>query len=202
VPRRDLVGRVATLLRRRREAAAAGQRSLEVLQATHAGLRSGLPLAPSLRIALERTPAVSSDVFARALRAFELNAPLDEALRSAARATTDRRVTLALDALALVAAEQLPATHAAAVLGSVADRLAFDARLAEEIRARTSGLRAQIVLLALLVPGLALYLFATLPGLATTLASPLGMFVLVPAALLFEAVGIVASRAIVRGVAQ
>ena len=185
-------------LRERRESVAAGGRALDVLQATHAALRSGLPLAPALRVALERAPLAVLDPFQQALRAFELNDALDQALREAARAATDHRVVLALEALALVAAEQLPASRAAAVIASVSDRLAFDARLADEIRARTSGVRAQIVLLALLVPALALYLVVTLPGLAMTLTSPLGMFVLMPAALVFETAGIVASRAITR----
>jgi Flp pilus assembly protein TadB len=189
-------------LRTRRDAAAVASRSLDVLHGTHAALRSGLPLAPALRIALERAPLAAVDPFQRALRAFELNAPLDRALRDAAREATDRRVALALEALALVAAEQLPASRAAAVVASVGDRLAFDARLADEIRARTSGVRAQIVLLALLVPALALYLVVTLPGLGATLTSPLGLFVLIPSAIAFETAGIVASRAIARGLAQ
>jgi len=183
-------------IREHREAASAGARALDVLQATHAALRSGLPLAHALRVALERAPLGTVDPFERALRAFELNAPLDGALRDAAHETTDRRVALALEALALVAAEQLPASRAAAVVASVSDRLAFDARLADEIHARTSGVRAQIVLLALLVPALALYLVVTLPGLAATLISPLGTFVLIPSAIVFETAGIVASRAI------
>jgi Flp pilus assembly protein TadB len=183
-------------IREHREAASAAARALDVLQGTHAALRSGLPLAPALRAALERAPLGTADPFERALRAFELNAPLDGALRDAAHEATDRRVALALEALALVAAEQLPASRAAAVVASVSDRLAFDARLADEVRARTSGVRAQIVLLALLVPALALYLVMTLPGLAATLTSPLGMFVLIPSAIVFETAGIVASRAI------
>jgi Flp pilus assembly protein TadB len=75
--------------------------------------------------------------------------------------------------------------------------LSFEERLLAEVRARTSGMRAQIVLLALLVPALALYLVATMPGLAATLATPLGMHVLLPAAFLFEIAGILTSRAIV-----
>jgi Flp pilus assembly protein TadB len=195
--RRDLLGRAVAAVRSGR-AAAVGLRPLEVLQATHAALRSGLPLAPALRVALERAPVVTDDPFQRALRAFELNAPLDEALRDAARGAVDHRVVLALEALALVAAEQLPASRAAAVIASVGDRLAFDARLSDEVQARTSGVRAQIVLLALVVPALALYLVVTLPGLGATLTSRLGMFVLIPCAMAFETVGILASRAIAR----
>jgi Flp pilus assembly protein TadB len=190
---------IALRWRVREDETAAAALSLEVLQSTQAALRSGLPLAPALRLAIERSAPLVRDPFERALRAFDLNSTFDEALRAVARDARDRRVALALEALALVAAEQLPAARAAAVIGSVLDRLTFEARLLEEMRARTSGLRAQIVLLALLVPALSLYLVATMPGLAETLATPLGSRVLVPAALAFEIVGIVASRAIVRG---
>jgi Flp pilus assembly protein TadB len=193
---------VIARIRRSREAASCGSRSLDVLQATHAALRSGLPLSAALRVALERESVVAADPFHRALRAFELNAPLERALRDAATETSDRRVILALEALALVAAEQLSASRAAAVIASVGDRLAFDARLADEIRARTSGVRAQIVLLAILVPALALYLVVTLPGLAATLTSRLGLFVLIPGALIFEIMGVVASRAIARDLSR
>lgn len=181
-----------------RERAAA--RSLDILRSTHAALRAGMPLATALRLALEQTDRLAGDPYQRALEAFELNAPFDEALLRSARAAHDPRVAVALEAFALLAAEQLPAARAATVIASVADRLTFEERLAEEVRARTGGMRAQITLLALLVPALALYLVASMPGLAATLATPLGTHVLVPAALAFEVAGLLASRAIVRGV--
>lgn len=180
----------------------AAARSLDVLQATHAALRSGLPLAPALRLAIERTDELAGDPFLRALGSFDLNVPLDDALRGVARSVRDRRVSVALEALAMLAAEQLPASRAASVVASVVDRLTFERRLAEEVRARSGGARAQIVLLALLVPALALYLVVSMPGLRSTLATPLGTQVLVPAAVLFEVAGIVASRAVIRGVAR
>jgi Flp pilus assembly protein TadB len=187
--------------RRRRDRARAAAGATVVLQGTHAALRSGLPIALALRASLESVDRDVREPFDRALRAFDLNAPLGDVLRAAAAEARDRRLTLALEALALVASEQLPATRAAAIVASVADRLAFEERLLTEIRARSSGLRGQIVLLALLVPTLALYLVLTLPGLAATLATPLGAHVLVPMAILLELSGIIASRAIVRGVA-
>lgn len=186
--------------RERRSGSLAAARSLGVLVATQAALRAGLPLSSALRLALEGAAPLAREPFERALRAFELNAPFDDALRNAAGQARDRRIGLALSALALVADEQLPSTRAAAVVGSVADRLAFEARLAEEVQARTSGARAQIVLLALLVPALAAYLVLTLPGLAATLGSPLGTRVLVPAAVVLELAGVFASRRIVRGI--
>lgn len=179
--------------------AVAATHSLDVLRASSAALRSGLPLAQALRLAIERGDRLAREPFERALASFDLHARLDEALLGARLDVADRRVSFALEALALVAAEQLPTARAAALIASAADRLAFEQRLADEVRARTSGVRAQIVLLALLVPALAGYLVLTLPGLAATLATPLGSYVLLPAAALLEIAGIVASRRIVRG---
>ena len=183
----------------RRHRARSSRDMLDALQATHPALRSGLPLPLALRNAVDGASAGAQELLSGALRAFDLNIPLDDALRSAA-ADADRRVSLALDALALLAAEQLAASRAAAVLGSVCDRLAFEERLVAEVAARTGGLRAQIVLLAVLVPAIAAYLVMTVPGVGPTLTSALGTHVLIPAAVLFEAVGIVASRAILRSV--
>ncbi|MEK7864084.1 MAG: hypothetical protein AAB295_12600 [Chloroflexota bacterium] len=178
----------------------AAARAIDILQGTQAALRSGLPLVGAVRLAIEGAEPLARDPFERALRSFDLNLPLDQALRDASREAGDRSLSLALEALALVAHEQLPAARASTVVASVADRLAFERRLLQEIRARTSGGRAQIVLLALLVPALAAYLVATMPGLAAPLASPRGVFVLVPAAAGVEIVGVLASRHIIRSV--
>lgn len=176
----------------------ASMTALGVLRSTHAGLRSGLPLVPALRAALMATDADARGPFEEVLRSFELNTPLADAVASVRARHHDARLAMALEALRLVAAEQLPSARSAAVIASVAERLAFLERTQEEIAARTSGLRAQVVALALLVPALALYLGITMPGLGATLASPLGVHVLVPAAFVFEVAGIVASRAAIR----
>jgi len=170
-----------------------------ILQTTHAGLRSGQTLVAALRSALEPHPALVRAPFDEALRAFELNTGLEDALVSARVRAADRRHAIALDALALAAAEDLPAVRAAALIGSVAERLSFESALRSEIDARSSGARTQIVILALVVPLFALYLAVTMPGLAATLASPIGARALVPAAIALEIAGIVASRAIVGG---
>jgi Flp pilus assembly protein TadB len=182
----------------RRSEARAARCALPLLQSVHAALRSGLPLPLALRSAVADVDAVARGPFEAALRAFDLGTHLDASLRAAAKSARHRRVGLALEALSLVADEQLAASRSAAVIASVADRLAFEERLVDEVRARTAGIRTQILLLAMLVPGLALYLAFTLPGLATTLQSPLGLRVLLPGALVFEAAGLVASRHIVR----
>ena len=186
--------------RRRSRSRAVGARSLDVLRATQAALRAGIPLPSALRLAISGMPPLADDPFVQALRAFELSASIHASLRELARRANDRRTALALDALAVAGAEQLPATRCAAIIGSVADRLSFEERQREEIAARTGGLRGQIVLLALIVPLLSLYLVLTLPGLGDTLISPIGRFVLVPFATVFEVGGILVSRAIVKSV--
>jgi Flp pilus assembly protein TadB len=180
--------------RRRNERARA---TVALLQMTLASLRSGASLTEALRFATKPGQEIEPGLFGAALRAFDLGAPLDVALREARVRARDHRVVLGLDALAMCVAEQLPASRCATLIASAVDRLVFEQRIADDVRARTSGLRAQIVLLAALVPGLALYLALTLPGLAETLSMPLGRFVLIPVAAILETAGIIASRRVV-----
>jgi len=181
-----------TLAARRRDERA--RQTVALLQMTLAGLRSGAGLTEALRIASTSGPEVDFWPFAAALRAFDLGAPLEAALREARGRTRDHRLIVGLDALSLCVAEQLPATRCVTLIASTIDRLLLEQRTADDIRARTSGLRVQIVLLAALVPGLALYLGLTVPGMAETFATPLGRFVLLPLAVTLEAIGILASR--------
>lgn len=178
--------------RRRDERA---RETVALLQMTVAGLRSGASLTEALRLAAGSESAFGP--FAGAVRAFDLGAPLDEALRGARAQARDHRVILGLDALSLCVSEQLPGSRCAVLIASAVDRLVFEQRMADDVRARTSGLRVQILLLAALVPGLALYLAVTVPGMAETLTMPLGRFVLLPLAALLETAGIVASRRLV-----
>jgi Flp pilus assembly protein TadB len=173
-----------------------------LLRATEAALRSGASLPESLRRACA---AATEDPLARrpfvdALRAFDLGAPLDEALRDAAHCATDPAPRIALETLAMGIASRLPYDRAGLLVASVAERLAFEDRLDEEIRARTAGLRSQVLLLALVVPGIAAYLAFTVPSLAATLGQPIGRFVLIPGALALEVIGVIASRRAVDGV--
>ncbi len=184
-------------IRRRNERA---RQTVTVLQMTLAGLRSGASLTEALRLAASADRAAISAPFAAAVRAFDLGAPLDVALRDARSGARDDRVILGLDALALCVAERLPASRCVTLIASAVDRLLFQQRTSDDVRARTSGLRVQIVLLAALVPGLGLYLAVTVPGLAETFATPLGRFVLLPLAAVLETAGIVASRHVVSDV--
>jgi Flp pilus assembly protein TadB len=177
-----------------------GRETLDLLQMTLAGLRSGSSLPEALRLAAFSGAEPTSGPFAGAVRAFDLGEALDVALRDARGRARDRRAVVGLDALSLCVAEQLPASRCAMLIASAVDRLLFEQRMQDDVRARTSGLRVQIVLLAALVPGLALYLAITLPGMAETLTSPLGRFVLLPLAALLEVAGIAASRRVVSDV--
>lgn len=174
-----------------------------LLVGTHAGLRSGLALPEALRRALHScSDPLARRPFEDAIRHFDLGDPLDAALRVAAGSSRDRRATDALHTLALGVAERLPVERAAALLEAVAQRATHEVTLDAEIRARSAGVRSQMYLLAALVPALALYLIATMPGLAATLSGPLGRTVLIPGAVTLELVGILASRRIVRSVAR
>lgn len=184
---------------RRRDARA--RETVSVLSMTLAGLRSGSSLTEALRLAAGSGPESEFGPFAGAVRAFDLGAPLDLALREARTRTSDPRVSLGLDALSLCVAEQLSGSRSATLIESAVNRLVFEQQIADDVRARTSGLRVQVVLLAALVPGLALYLAFTVPGLAETFTTPLGRFVLLPLAGVLELVGIVASRRLVADIA-
>jgi Flp pilus assembly protein TadB len=187
-----------TLAARRRDQRA--RETVPLLQMTLAGLRSGASLTEALRLAAGSGPEPASGPFAGAVRAFDLGAALDLALREARARARDKRVILGLDALSLCVAEQLSGSRCAMLIASAVDRLVFEQQIADDVRARTSGLRVQIVLLAALVPGLALYLAATVPGMAETFTTPLGRAVLLPVAALLELAGIVASRRLVSGI--
>lgn len=187
-----------TVAARKREQRA--RQTVALLQMTLAGLRSGAGLTEALRLAVASEPEVALGPFAASLRSFDLGAPLDVALRGARAQIRDRRLIVGLDALSLCVAEQLPASRCATLVASTIDRLLFEQRIADDVRARTSGLRVQIILLATLVPGLALYLALTVPGMSETLSTPLGRFVLIPLAGILEVIGILASRRVADGI--
>ena len=166
----------------------------------HALLSSGIALPEALR----RAAAGCEDRVARrpfelAIERFDLGDALDDAIRAAAAGVRDRRLAATFHTLALGVTERLPIERAAALVEAMAERAVHDERLDAEIRARTAGVRVQSYLLAAIVPCLALYLVATMPGLGATLSTTLGRTVLVPLAAALEVGGIAVSRRIVRG---
>ena len=199
------VGALAPSIVVRARAAAARRRAglatTRLLRSTEAALRSGASLPEALRRGCDAIAAdrLAARPFAEALRAFDLGAPLDHALDMAAR-TTDTRSRVALETVAMGIASRLSYERAGILVGAVADRLAFEERLDEEVRARTAGVRSQILLLAMVVPAIAVYLALTVPSLAATLGQPIGRFVLIPVAVVLELIGVIASRRAVDGV--
>jgi Flp pilus assembly protein TadB len=174
-----------------------------LLVTAHALLRSGIALPEALR----RAAAACEDPIARrpfdlAIGRFDLGAALDDAMRSAVVSLTDRRLVETFHTLALGVTERLPIERAASLLEAMAERAVHDERLEEEIRAKTAGLRVETYLLAGIVPAIALYLVATMPGLGATLSTTLGRTVLIPVAIILEATGVLVSRRVVRGVAR
>ena len=172
-----------------------------LLLATYSSLRSGLSLPEALRRAVAGCDdAIARRPFAGALARFDLGDPLDAALEVGASESGDTRVSEAMQTLALGVSERMPVDRAAALLNAVADVVRYDDDVANEVRARSAGIRVQLYLLAAVVPILAVYLLATMPGLAATLGGTLGRTVLVPGAVFLEVTGIVVSRRIIRSV--
>jgi len=201
-----IFGLMPSVLARARAGAARerARRSLvPLLATTHSSLRSGLALPEALRRAVGACDhPITRRPFEEALTRFELGDPLDVALGAGALRAGDRRVSDAMRTLALGVSERMPIDRAASLLNAVAELARHDESLENEVRARSAGIRFQMYLLAAVVPVLALYLLATMPGLAATLGSALGRTVLVPGAAILEITGIVVSRRIVRSVAD
>jgi Flp pilus assembly protein TadB len=175
----------------------------EILLTAHAMLRSGVALPEALR----RAAAGCEDRLARrpfevAIERFDLGQALDDALRSAATMSADHRSIATFHTLALGVTERLPIERAAALVEAVAERAMHDERVDADVRARTAGVRLQSYLLAAIVPALALYLVLSMPGLGATLGTPLGRTVLLPAAAVLEAAGILVSRRVVDAVTR
>src|SRR5438270_5684421 len=131
-----VAGAIAPSMAARMRADRAGRRArgatTRMLRMTEAALRSNAGVPEALRRAIGGTEdRLAVRPFAAALRAFDLGAPLDDALRRAAGATADPRVRVALDTLALGIASRLPGERAGALVAAVADRLAFHERLEE-----------------------------------------------------------------------
>ena len=61
-----------------------------------------------------------------------------------------------------------------------------------------SGLRIQIVVVALAIPAIYLYLRGTNPGSFTVMDEPLGQYVLLPGAILLEVLGLLLWRRFTR----
>lgn len=153
----------------------AGGTYLEALQAAAAGI-GDRSLAEDIR-----------EVVAQ----FLLDVALEEALRQVRPRLVGRNLGLVWDNLTICAAQAIPSERARDLLLDISTTVRFNVQLAGEVRAQTTGQRVQIWVLALLVPGIYLYLRLVSPYFLNVLDDTwTGRYLLLPAAAGLEVLGI------------
>jgi Flp pilus assembly protein TadB len=180
---------------RRSEAAAPG-----LLQAIVAGLTAGNTYLDALRHARRASsdPWIIGDLDF-VIQRFILNVSLSDSLREVRSHVTTRNLGLIWETLSICDANHLPTKAARTLLVELSSAVQFNVQLANEVRARSAGQRAQIWLLAVIVPGMYLYLRLVNPQLLSVLDdTTLGRFVLFPLAAALEVAGIALSFRIAR----
>jgi Flp pilus assembly protein TadB len=141
---------------------------------------------------------VRSD-FEEATARYYANEPLREALLELRRRQASRNLRLVYDALAVAVRTQQAASAAGEVLTSLGEAARANRSIARAAAAESRGLRLQAAILAVVIPGLFLYLSAVNPELiAPATSTALGQFVLLPLGVLLEVTGIVLSWRITR----
>lgn len=125
---------------------------------------------------------------------FHLDIPLERSIAEVRGWTTGRNLGLIWDNLVICIANRIPASRAKGLLVELSSTVQFNVQVQQEVRARTSGQRVQIWMLAAIVPGLFLYLRLINRDFFTVLdETALGRFALLPAAVLLEVTGVVLS---------
>lgn len=171
-----------------------------LLQAIVAGLTAGNTYLDALRHARRacHDPWISEDLDF-VIQRFILNVPLADSLREVRSRITTRNLGLIWETLSICDANHLPTQAARTLLVELSSAVQFNVQLANEVRARSAGQRAQIWLLAVIVPGMYLYLRMINPQLLSVLdETMLGRFILFPLAAALEVAGIALSLRIAR----
>ena len=171
-----------------------------LLQAFLAGLTGGSTYLDALRQArLTCSDPLIQEDLDFVVQRFLLDAPLHESLREVRARTTTRNLGLIWETLTICAENHLPTQAARSLFFELSTTIQFNVQLANEVRARSSGQRAQIWMLAVIVPGMYLYLRLTSPQLLSVLdETMLGRFVLLPLAAVLQVAGIALSLRIAR----
>lgn len=171
-----------------------------LLQAVLAGLVAGGTYLDGLRQArLSCSDAWLQQDLDLVIQRFLLNTPLYESLSEVRNRTTTRNLGLIWDTLRIATENHLPTERARMLLIELSSTVQFNLQLANEVRARSTGQRAQIWLLAIIVPGMFLYLRLMSPQLLTVLDDTvLGRYILFPLAIALELGGIALSLRIAR----
>ena len=133
------------------------------------------------------------------IQRFLLDGPLHEGLAEVQARTKTRNLGLIWETLRICTGNHLPTEKARNLLLELTATVQFNVQLTNEVKARSSGQRAQVWLLAIIVPGMYVYLRLMSPHLLSVLdETVLGRFVLVPLAAALEVSGIVLSFRIAR----
>jgi tight adherence protein B len=125
------------------------------------------------------------------IQRFLLDVPLETSIREIRARVGSRNLGLLWDNLAICCANRVPTQTARTLFTELSSTVHFNVQLANEVHARASGQRVQIWLLALIVPGMYLYLRMLNPDFLSPLDdTALGRYLLVPAAALLEVLGL------------
>lgn len=171
-----------------------------LLQALLSGLTAGSTYLDALRQARQTCtdPWIREDLDF-VIQRFMLDVPLHESLRAVRARVVTRNLGLIWETLMICAANHIPTQAARTLFFELSSTVQFDVQLANEVRARSSGQRAQIWLLAVIVPGMYLYLRLMSPQLLSVLDETMvGRYLLIPLAATLEVLGIVLSFRIAR----
>ncbi len=182
-----------------RTQARADREALALLRLVAAHLRTDATYLDALRAAAEgvSTPQVRDELAWIANR-FRLDRPLHRSLVEAAARTPGRHLRLAYRVLARAIEHGVSGRRAVVALEGLEATIAANLRAREDLRAKTRGIRIQIVVVALAIPAIHLYLRGTNPESFTVMGEPLGQFVLLPGAVLLEVVGLLLWRRFTR----
>ncbi len=132
--------------------------------------------------------------FEELLGRYYANEPLAEALAAIRPRQAGRNLALVFDALTVLAVTHQPASAAAGVLGALNEAARSNQAIARSAAAESRGLRVQALILAVVIPGLFVYLLvANRELVAPVVDTTFGRLVLLPAAALLEVAGVVLS---------
>jgi Flp pilus assembly protein TadB len=172
-----------------RRSEAEAPRLLHTLLASLAAGTTYLEALRQARLAIS-DPWIRDDLDT-AIQGFMLDVPLEQSLAQIRRSVRSRNLGLVWNLLAICCANNLPTVTARGLLSELASTVQFNVQLSGEVQARTSGQRLQVILLAIIVPGMYLYLRLLSPELLSALdETAVGRYVLVPLAAVLEVLGL------------
>ena len=180
--------------------ARADREALVLLRLLSAHLRTGATYVEALRAAAEgvATSRVQDDLAWIASR-FRLDRPLHVSLAAVAARTPSRNLRLAYRVVGRAIEHGVGGRRAVTALEGLEATVSANVRAQDELRAKTRGLRIQIIVVALAIPIIHGYLRWTNPASFTVMEQPLGQYVLLPGALVCEVVGLLLWRRFTRG---